>query len=48
MSQSDSCIYCKEALSKWEQIRSYCWNCNELTTDTYQEEEETGKNCESK
>lgn len=26
------CIYCGKSLSKWERIRSYCWNCNELTT----------------
>jgi predicted nucleic acid-binding Zn-ribbon protein len=27
-----ACIYCGELLSKWERIRSYCWNCNELST----------------
>jgi predicted amidophosphoribosyltransferase len=26
------CIYCGKPLSKWERTRSYCWNCNELTT----------------
>lgn len=44
MSQFESCIYCRETLSKWEKIRSYCWNCSELTTDTYQEEEEVERN----
>lgn len=39
MQQFDSCIYCKETLSKWERIRTYCWNCSELTTDTSHEEE---------
>ena len=26
------CIYCGEPLSVWERTRSYCWNCNELTS----------------
>jgi predicted amidophosphoribosyltransferase len=33
MQKNDSvCIYCGEPLSKWENIRSYCWDCSELTT----------------
>lgn len=33
MQNNDSvCIYCGEPLSKWENIRSYCWDCSELTT----------------
>ncbi|HJV45426.1 MAG TPA: hypothetical protein VJ824_06835 [Bacillota bacterium] len=37
---SDVCVYCGDDLSKWERIRSYCWDCNELMTDTYNEEVE--------
>jgi len=34
------CIYCGKLLSKWEKIRSYCWNCNELSSfEPYQEDE---------
>ncbi|WP_338472830.1 hypothetical protein R4Z10_08940 [Niallia sp. XMNu-256] len=41
MEKYDSiCIYCDEPLSKWERIRSYCWNCSELTaSESYQEED---------
>jgi predicted amidophosphoribosyltransferase len=37
------CIYCGEPLSKWERIRCYCWNCNELTTAeaSHEENEDT-------
>ncbi len=35
------CIYCGESLSKWENTRSYCWNCNELTTsEAFHEEDD--------
>jgi predicted amidophosphoribosyltransferase len=37
--ESDVCIYCGEELSKWENTRSYCWTCTELTSETSDEEE---------
>lgn len=40
MAKIDICIYCNEPLFIWERIRSYCWNCSELTTDTSHEEVE--------
>ncbi|MCQ6280845.1 hypothetical protein [Bacillus sp. EB600] len=36
------CIYCGEPLSKWERTRSYCWNCDELTTSEPCHEEDDG------
>lgn len=36
----DCCIYCGESLSLWERTRSHCWNCSELITTTYHEEDE--------
>lgn len=38
------CIYCGELLSKWERIRCYCWNCNELTTSEVFHEDERDNN----
>jgi predicted amidophosphoribosyltransferase len=32
------CIYCGQPLSKWERIRSYCWDCNELTASEVYED----------
>lgn len=45
MKMSDPvCVYCGEPLSKWERIRSYCWNCNELTTsEAFHEEDNEDK-----
>lgn len=34
MLEPDVCIYCGEQLSIWESTRHYCWNCNELTSET--------------
>lgn len=42
---SHLCIYCNEPLSKWENIRSYCWNCSELTSpEAFHEEFDEDKN----
>jgi predicted amidophosphoribosyltransferase len=30
--EQNVCIYCGKPQSKWENTRSYCWNCNELST----------------
>ena len=44
MEKFDSvCIYCGEPLSKWESTRSYCWNCNELTSSEAFHEDEDEK-----
>lgn len=37
----DLCIHCGKELSSWERTRSYCWECNELSTVTYYEEEDS-------
>jgi len=37
----NECIYCGEPLTKWESIRSYCWNCSESTSpEAFHEEVE--------
>jgi predicted amidophosphoribosyltransferase len=44
MEKFDSvCIYCGEPLSKWESTRSYCWNCNELTSSEAFHEDDDNK-----
>lgn len=37
---TDKCIYCGNELTKWERNRSYCWTCGELSSVTYEENEE--------
>ena len=40
MKLSSVCILYGEPLFKWEKIRSYYWNCNELTTaEAFHEED---------
>lgn len=34
---SDKCVHCGEELIIWEKTRSECWNCRDLTTETYEE-----------
>jgi predicted amidophosphoribosyltransferase len=41
------CIYCGKPLSKWESIRSYCWNCNEMMTSEAYEETVTDEDLEA-
>jgi predicted amidophosphoribosyltransferase len=38
------CIYCGKPLSKWERTRSYCWDCNELTTSEAYDDEDCYEN----
>jgi hypothetical protein len=35
----DVCISCGEELSRFERNRSECWECMDITTEAYTEEE---------
>jgi predicted amidophosphoribosyltransferase len=40
MFEPDVCLYCGKQLSIWENTRHYCWNCHELTSEGFHEEDE--------
>ncbi|WP_316569145.1 hypothetical protein [Neobacillus sp. YIM B06451] len=37
----NECIYCGNQLNKWENNRSYCWDCSESTSpEAFHEEDD--------